>query len=41
MGEEALDTPLKPFDKDSNMLKIFNFSKMEDMSLKSDLQNIS
>jgi hypothetical protein len=27
MGEEALDAALKPFDKDSNMLKIFNLAK--------------
>jgi hypothetical protein len=39
--EEEMDAALKPFDKDLNMLKMFDFSKMEDMSLKSDLQNAS
>jgi hypothetical protein len=41
MGEEQLNADLKPFDKDSNMLKMFNFSKMEDTSLKCYLQNVS
>jgi hypothetical protein len=41
MGEEQLNAALKPFNKDLNMLKMYNFCKMEDMSLKSDLQNVS
>jgi hypothetical protein len=41
MREEQLNAALKPFNKDSNMLKMFNFSKMEDTSLKRYLQNVS
>jgi hypothetical protein len=39
--EEQLNAALKPFDKDLNILKMFEFSKMKDTSMKSDLQNAS
>ena len=38
-GEEQLDAALKPFAEDSNMLKMFDFSKMDDTPLKVALQN--
>jgi hypothetical protein len=38
-GEEQLDSALKPYAKDSAMLKMFDFSKMDETPLKKDLQN--
>ena len=38
-GEEELNRALRPYDKDSAMTKMFDFSKMDDTPLKQDLQN--
>jgi hypothetical protein len=37
-GEVLLDATMKPYDKKSNMLKLFDFSAMEETPLKDDLQ---